>query len=355
MKNEISLRFFEEFITSKKKRYIFGINSYSDAISELTEIDGYIDDYTEKTSYRGKPILRLAEVDIHSMVVSTVTNSRPITALKKIKSHGIEHFLDYFSFADASAGAVPQLESVSEMRIDYSTNKNLYEWLRMQLSDTESRLTFDKIMTFRLNADLNVMHEFTFRVEHQYFEPFLNLVEQEIFIDGGGFDGQTTQEFCRRYPLYRSVHFFEPNSANLDQARISLKDTRDIFFYQQGLYESKTSLRFDSKSGSASSINEFGGEQIEVDTLDNLVTEPVTFIKLDLEGAEAAALRGMQNHIIQNHPAIAVAVYHKPNDFVSIPTYILSLREDYRVYLRHYTEGWAETIMFFIPTGKKKM
>jgi hypothetical protein len=25
------------------------------------------------------------------------------------------------------------------------------------------------------------------------------------------------------------------------------------------------------------------------------------------------------------------------------------VRDDYKVYLRHYSEGWTKTVMFFIP------
>jgi hypothetical protein len=30
----------------------------------------------------------------------------------------------------------------------------------------------------------------------------------------------------------------------------------------------------------------------------------------------------------------------------------LGLRSDYQVLLRHYTEGWSETVMYFIPIKK---
>ena len=102
-------------------------------------------------------------------------------------------------------------------------------------------------------------------------------------------------------------------------------------------------------SGSASKISEIGSITIEVDTLDNLVKEKVTFIKMDIEGAEELAIEGMKNHILNDYPKMAISVYHKADDFWKITEQILNIRNDYDIYMRHYTEGTDETIMFFIP------
>ena len=63
------------------------------------------------------------------------------------------------------------------------------------------------------------------------------------------------------------------------------------------------------------------------------------------------ALQGAQGHIKNGHPILAIAVYHTVSDFWRIPEYVLSLRPDYRIFLRHYTEGWSETVMYFIPAA----
>ena len=36
-------------------------------------------------------------------------------------------------------------------------------------------------------------------------------------------------------------------------------------------------------------------------------------------------------------------------DFHRIPQLVLQQHRDYAVYLRHYTQGWSETVMFFVP------
>ncbi len=68
---------------------------------------------------------------------------------------------------------------------------------------------------------------------------------------------------------------------------------------------------------------------------------------MDLEGWEAQALEGSANIIKQNKPKLAIAVYHSSKDYISLYDYIMNINPDYNVYMRHYTEGWSETIMFF--------
>ncbi len=70
---------------------------------------------------------------------------------------------------------------------------------------------------------------------------------------------------------------------------------------------------------------------------------------MDIEGAEFEALKGASGIIRKHQPKLAISVYHKASDYWEIPELIFSIRNDYKLYLRHYTEGIAETVMFFIP------
>lgn len=69
---------------------------------------------------------------------------------------------------------------------------------------------------------------------------------------------------------------------------------------------------------------------------------------MDIEGLEYKALIGSSNIIKNYKPKLAIAVYHHAEDFRRIPEFLLKINPDYKVYLRHYTQGWSETIMYFI-------
>lgn len=83
--------------------------------------------------------------------------------------------------------------------------------------------------------------------------------------------------------------------------------------------------------------------------MDSLIEEKVSFVKMDIEGAEAIALKGAKNHILNDHPKLAICCYHKPEDLWKIPEQVMAIRNDYRLYLRHYTDGLHESVMYFIP------
>ncbi len=74
----------------------------------------------------------------------------------------------------------------------------------------------------------------------------------------------------------------------------------------------------------------------------------VTFIKLDVEGAELEALKGARDTIIREHPKLAICVYHKKEDIWEIPEYILSLSKEYRLYIRHYHWNPSETVLYAV-------
>ena len=69
---------------------------------------------------------------------------------------------------------------------------------------------------------------------------------------------------------------------------------------------------------------------------------------MDIEGSELAAIEGAKEIIKEYHPTMAISVYHKKYDFWKIPQQILAIRSDYKLYMRHYTQGTTDSVMFFI-------
>ena len=70
---------------------------------------------------------------------------------------------------------------------------------------------------------------------------------------------------------------------------------------------------------------------------------------MDIEGVEYEAIKGSKELILKYHPALAICIYHNAKDCWFIPEYVFSIRKDYDIYIRHYTENYCETVMFFIP------
>ena len=168
------------------------------------------------------------------------------------------------------------------------------------------------------------------------------LPKNPVFADVGGYDGLITRKFIEHYPDYKKVFLFEPEENNIARAKENLSSAHDIFFFQKGLSDKNATLHF-SINDSASMICENVGK------IDDVIKDRVSFIKMDIEGAESGAIEGAKETIKKYHPNMAICVYHKPDDFWKIPEQVLTIRNDYDLYMRHYTQGSDETVMFFIP------
>jgi len=183
----------------------------------------------------------------------------------------------------------------------------------------------------------------------QYFEPFLNLQSKgEVFVDVGSFDGYTSKEFIKKCPFYDAIHIVEPDPTNMEQAKSKLIQYEKIKYHKFGASDTTKTLYFKS-SGSSSSICDDGDLCINVTRLDELIDTPVSFIKMDIEGAEIPALKGASKLITKYKPRLAISTYHRVDDLWKIPKLVFSYYNGYKLYIRHYTEGVTETVLFFIP------
>ena len=72
----------------------------------------------------------------------------------------------------------------------------------------------------------------------------------------------------------------------------------------------------------------------------------VTFLKMDIEGAELKALEGSRQTILDNKPKLAICVYHHIKDLWEIPLFIKTLIPEYRIFLRHHTKLEYETVCY---------
>ena len=88
---------------------------------------------------------------------------------------------------------------------------------------------------------------------------------------------------------------------------------------------------------------------MELVALDSLSIEAPTFIKMDIEGMERFALEGARNIIEKNRPKLAISVYHLHDDVRVLFRIISEMLPNSRFFLRHYSEGIHETVLFCLP------
>lgn len=171
----------------------------------------------------------------------------------------------------------------------------------------------------------------------------------EIYIDGGSFDGDSIKEFVEwSKGRYKQIYAIEPDINNYIalQNNIKKQNISNIKTIRGGLWNSNCFLNF-KQQGISSCFDDSSTTRVKTITIDEFAEDiPVTFIKLDIEGAEYKALQGAETIIKNNKPRLAICVYHKPIDILEIPLYILSLVPEYKLYLRQHDEGYSNNVLY---------
>ncbi len=192
--------------------------------------------------------------------------------------------------------------------------------------------------------------------KNQYFaEPFMQIGKEEVFVDGGTFNGFTSVEFSKRCEKqFEKIYLFEP-SQDFYQLAIDNLEKDNIHPYEifpTGLWDKKETLYFGGKGWGFGVGKGNSDIEIPVDSLDNMLGDTrVTFIKMDIEGAELKAIEGARNIITKYKPKLAISLYHKPEDIYEIPMIVKDLVPEYKLYIRHYSTCWSETVLYAIYEG----
>jgi FkbM family methyltransferase len=203
----------------------------------------------------------------------------------------------------------------------------------------------------------------TFFIQQYFFErgPLaIQPREGDHVVDSGACFGDTALAFAAAVGPAGRVYAFEPVGKHLEIIRHnvaqnpSLGDTIRVFPVGLGdvSHPQVEPVRSDFLNPGFSLSGMADQGAIPLETLDNLVArgevERVDFIKMDVEGAELAGLRGAEQTLRRFRPRLAISVYHRAEDPYEIPAYLDSLGLGYKFYLEHYTIHAEETVLYAI-------
>lgn len=182
----------------------------------------------------------------------------------------------------------------------------------------------------------------------QYFD-FFKPETEEVFVDAGVYDGNSSINFLRWcHNSYSDIYLFEANQKRERFICETLTNNKvqNYNLYLKGLSD-KVGTTFFYDNGSGSRIDKCAADQIETTTIDEELKEKrVTFIKMDIEGAERDALIGAEKTIRKYKPKLAVSIYHKQHDFIEIPKLLLKMEPTYQFAFRHYSSTPQESILY---------
>lgn len=193
----------------------------------------------------------------------------------------------------------------------------------------------------------------------QYFADEYRHLEQEVFIDCGGYTGDTLEQYIKikQDQPFKEYIMFEPDKNNYDllvKYISSLpEDTRQkILAYPYAVGKENEILNFSGGEGANSYIGPDGQQEIKCVVMDEILSDKKpTFIKMDLQGHEAYALFGAKKIIETFHPVLAISVYHYVHDLWELPLMMKHFYSGYSFFLRAYKHE-EEYICYAVPNDR---
>lgn len=239
----------------------------------------------------------------------------------------------------------------------YYSNRKALEQLYDELEDKQSK----ELLAAHLNGRIQgIDMDFTPAPwsDPQYFlEGLMEWKDYECVMDCGAYIGDTAEEFISKAPdeivKEYKIYCWEPEPYNFHQLESCFQSNPNVIPLPYASFEMREKLHFnvgDSGCGSEDGcISSEGTIEIQAESIDTIAeNSKVTFIKMDVEGSELSSLKGARKTIRRDRPRLAICLYHKPDDLVTIPAYIRSLIPDYRMFLRTHSTMPSELVLFCI-------
>jgi FkbM family methyltransferase len=219
--------------------------------------------------------------------------------------------------------------------------------LSEQLGDDVSRSNLDAIVGFRMTKDVGALAPVV-DWNVYYPEGIVKLTGDEVYVDAGAYDGDSVKVFVSRCGgHFNSVYAFEPDPNTAERLKKNFQSDKRVTAVPKGLFDRSGALKFHDDGSRGARISEDGTHEIPVVSLDEFLSgKRVTFIKMNIEGAELAALEGAKTAIAAWKPRLAISAYHRPSDLWQIPALMKKLNDKYVLALRQHDLGVIETVAY---------
>ena len=183
--------------------------------------------------------------------------------------------------------------------------------------------------------------------EDEPYRSFLRLSDNESYLDLGAYTGDTVAYFISRTGSYNSITAVEPDEKIFKKLIANTDGLKNFRSVNACVSDRSGTERFSMRGGRNSSLGE--GDETTAVPVDELARDGATFIKADVEGSEKKAIAVAKNTILKHKPKIQLACYHRTEDLFALPAAVDSIRNDYKLYMRHFPSfpAW-DTNFYFI-------
>jgi FkbM family methyltransferase len=352
--------------------WIFGTTGFSSAFFYCVDherIIGFVDDCRASKEFRGRQCVSGEEfLRLHSQDpdVVCISGAQSIAETRHFRALAMQSGARMLNFEQAVRVLhSPRLDyRLADHRPYITANIDRYLALDERLGDALSKETLWRVTLFHLTTFREYYHRIERPYDTLYFHSGLFEVSpNERFVDCGASIGESISNLLAitNFRIDRAW-LVEPDKYNVN----TLNKMLERFDHAPGAVSSRIKLipaAVGEEPGSTM-FRHMGGhggyvlnissgvegaveEVVPIVRLDDVVDATPTFIKMDIEGSELPALRGAADLIRKHRPKLAVSAYHRASDLVTLSEYVLSLRPDYRVGLRHHTQLRWDTCLYF--------
>lgn len=333
--------------TAEKPIVLYGMGNGADKI--ITVLEGYgipfkgifaSDGFVRNKTFHGFKISSLKELEekYGDMIVLLCFGSERPEVIEYIKGVAARHEL-YAPDVPVTGGGLFTKNFVVQ-------NKERFKKIYSILADDISRKTFENVINFKLSGNPNYLFDCSVS-ENEPYNTFLELNGKEHFMDLGAYNGDTVADFISRVPDFSLITAVEPDIKSFKKLRQNTEKLKNLRLFNAAISNFNGKGFFGMRGGRNSGITENGTETdfITIDTLSR--DNPPTLIKMDLEGEEVNAIKGAESTLIGHRPKMLISCYHRTDDLLTIPEEVLQKRDDYKIYLRHFSALPAWDINYY--------
>lgn len=277
---------------------------------------------------------------------------KTLEALKEESESVYCFFVEYFSTYPLWGSLAPEQGDYTVFdRRAKELKQRSYEflWLYKRLEDYLSKRTLYAILLNWAFLDIDLVEKIKSPYADYYEPDIFPHNYKDVFVDVGAYNGDSISDYIRIYGRrYSKIFAYEISEKTCEVLRENMQKFHDVIVRQKGVGREHGSMSMvEGQDASANRVEKSKGTSegtVEIVTLDEeLEKEGVTFIKMDIEGAEQDALLGCQNILRNAKPKLAICTYHGHEDIWKVPAMIDAMNPEYKFYMRHYGSNLIPT------------
>ena len=224
-----------------------------------------------------------------------------------------------------------------------------FAWMYRHLMDNRSRRTLLAVLRNWRYFETEPLNSVIDQRFDDYFDlEVLSCDEEDVVADLGAFVGDTFLSYVKNYGAegYKRYYCYEITPESYRKLLRATAPYSNVICRRKGAGAGPGEMFLSTNDdSSANGLEGQGEERVEVVALDDDITEPLTLIKMDIEGAEQGALEGCMDHLRRDRPKLALSVYHNFEDLWKLAYMVEQEVPGYRFYLRyHGGDLWSSEI-----------